>query len=223
MYARISYFKGTAAQIDAATALIRDRIEPSLRTQDGFLGSATVVDRATGEGHSATYWSTGADMASAEGMSVAARMEPAERTGLHVTDVDRFEVLLQDRVAPSAVGTFGRTTELRGSPDRIDATVAFMKDKGISLLRPRPGYRAMMVMANRGTGRMRITSAWNSATERDNTEQMPRSVREEVAQLAGSPDFRVTCCEVVLAIVSEAAQNAATSDRAAIAVSPSSR
>jgi hypothetical protein len=208
MYARISYFKGTAAQIDAATALIRDRIEPSLRTLAGFLGSATVVDHATGEGHSATYWSTGADMASAEGMSVAARMEAAERTGLHVTDVDRFEVLLQDRVAPSAVGTFGRTTELRGSPDRIDATVAFMREKGIGLLRPRQGYRALMVMANRATGRIRITSAWNSAAERDNTEQVPSNTREEVAQLAGSPDFRVTCFEVVLTTATQTAQQA---------------
>ena len=211
MFARISYFKGTAAQIDAATALIRDRIEPSLRTQAGFLGSATVVDHATGEVHSATYWSTGADMGSAEGMGVAARTEAAERTGLHVTDVDRFEVLLQDRVAPSQAGTFGRTTELRGSPDKIDATVAFMKDRGISLLRARQGYRAMMVMANRASGRIRITSSWNSAAERDNTEQAASKIRQEVAQLAGSPDFRITCYAVVLAIVSEAAQQVATS------------
>jgi hypothetical protein len=150
-------------------------------------------------------------MGSAEGMGVAARTEAAERTGLHVTDVDRFEVLLQDRVAPSQAGTFGRTTELRGSPDKIDATVAFMKDRGISLLRARQGYRAMMVMANRASGRICITSSWNSAAERDNTEQAASKIREEVAQLAGSPDFRVTCYEVLLAIVSEAAQQVATS------------
>ena len=214
MFARISYFKGTAPQIDAATALIRDRIEPSLRTQAGFLGLATVVDRATREGHSATYWSTGTDMGAAEKMAVAARSELAERTGVHLTDVDRFEVLLQDRVARSAVGTFGRTTELHGAPDKVDATVAFMQDEGISLLRPRQGYRAMMVMANRATGRMRITSAWNSAAERDNTEQVPSNIREDVAHIAGSPDFRITCYEVVLAIVSEAAQQAATTVRA---------
>jgi hypothetical protein len=89
-----------------------------------------------------------------------------------------------------------------------------MKDRGISLLRPRQGYRAMMVMANRTTGRIRITSSWNSAAERDNTEQVPSAIREEVAQVAGSPGFRVTCYEVVLALVSEAAQQAATTARA---------
>jgi len=214
MFARISYFKGTAAQIDAATALIRDWIEPSLRTRPGFLGGVTVVDRATGEGFSSTFWNTMADMGAAEDMGIAARTEAAERTGLHLTDVDRFEVLLQDRVAPSKAGTFIRTTELRGSPDKIDATVAYMRDKGISLLRPRQGYRAMMVMANRASGRIRITSSWSSAAERDNTEQLPSGIREQTAQVAGSPGFRVTCHEVVLALVSEAAQQAATTARA---------
>ncbi|HLZ23274.1 MAG TPA: hypothetical protein VKQ30_14240 [Ktedonobacterales bacterium] len=210
MFARISSFKGTTSQIEAITALIRDRIEPSLRTQTGFLGIATVVDRATGEGHSATYWSTGAEMGAAEEMGVAARSEAAECTGLQLTDVDRFEVLLQDRVAQSEVGTVGRTTELRGAPDKVDATVAFMKDKGIGLLRARKGYRAMMVMANRASGRIRITSSWNSAVERDNTQQVPSNIREEVARVAGSPGARVICFEVVQASVSTAAQQAAT-------------
>jgi hypothetical protein len=214
MFARISYFKGTAAQVDAATALVRDRIEPSLRTQTGFLGLATVVDRATGEGHAAAYWSTGAEMGAAEAIGVAARSETTERTGLQLIDFDRFEVLLQDRVAPSEVGTVGRTTELHGSPDKIDATVAFMRDTGIGLLRARQGYRAMMVMANRASGRIRITSSWNSAAERDNTEQVPSKIREEVARIAGSPGVRVTCFDVVQTSVSAAAQHAATTAHA---------
>ena len=210
MFARLAYFKGTDPQIDALIALVRDRIEPSLRTQSGFLGSATVVDHVTGEGLSATYWNTGTEMGAAEEMAVAARTEAAERSGVHLTDVDRFEVLLQDRVAPSEPGTVGRTTELRGSPDNIDATVAFMRDKGIGLLRARQGYRAMMVMANRASGRIRITSSWNSAAERDITEQVPTNIREEVAQIAGSPGFRVTRYDVLLTTASQAAQQAAT-------------
>jgi len=210
MFARVSYFKGTAPQIQAAIALIRDRIEPSLRTHTGFLGSVTVVNRTAGEGFSTTFWNTGPDMAAAEDMGVAARTEAAERTGVHLTDVDRFEVLLQDRVAPSEAGIVGRTTELHGSPDKIDAAVAFMKDRGIGLLRARHGYRAMMVMANRASGRIHISSTWNSVAERDNTEQVPSGIREEVAQIAGSTSIRITVYEVALATVSQVAQHAAT-------------
>jgi hypothetical protein len=149
-------------------------------------------------------------MGAAEEMGVAGRTEAADRTGVHLTDVDRFEVLLQDRVAPSEAGTVGRTTELCGSPDKIDATVAFMRDKGIGLLRARQGYRAMMVMANRASGRIRITSTWNSAAERDVIDQTPSSIREEVAQIAGASGFRVTRYDVVLTTASRAAQQAAS-------------
>jgi hypothetical protein len=210
VFARISYFKGTTQQIDAAIALIRDRLEPSLRTQSGFMGNVTVVDRSTGEGLSTTLWNTLADMSAAEEMGIAARTEATERAGVQLTDVDRFEVILQDRAAPSAAGTCTRTTELRGSPDKIDATAAYMKEKGISLLRPRQGYRGMLVMANRATGRIRITSAWSTAAERDNTAGVPGGIREEVAQIAGSPGHRVSRYDVVLTTAGEAAQQAAT-------------
>ena len=205
LFARISYFKGTASQIDAAIALIRDRIEPSLRTQAGFMGAATVVDRAAGEGLSTTLWNSLADMSAAEEMGIAARSEATARAGVQLIDVDRFEVIFQDRVAPSEAGTVTRSTELRGSPDKIDAAVAVMKDKGIALLRPRPGYRGMLMMPNRATGRIRITSSWTSAVDRDNTPGVPTGFREEVAQIAGSPGARVTRYEVALSTVSEAA------------------
>jgi predicted ester cyclase len=213
VFARISYFKGTRQQIDAAVDIIRDRIEPSLRTRAGFLGSVTGVDRDSGEGLSSTFWETGAEMGAADQMGVAARSETAERTGVQLTDVDRFEVLLQDRVEPSQVGTYIRTTELQGAPDKIDAAAAFMRDKGIDLLRSRQGYRGMLVMANRASGRIRITSAWSSAAERDSTDALPSNTREEVAQVAGSDGFRVTRYEVVLSSVSQAAQQAAPTGR----------
>jgi hypothetical protein len=214
MFARIAYFRGSAPQIDAATALIRDRLEPSLATQSGFLGAITVVDRAAGEGLASTFWNTVADMGAAEEMGLAARTEAGERAGVQLIDVDRFEILLQDRVAASAAGTFARTTELRGLPDKIDATVAYMRDKGVDLLRPRPGYRGLLVMANRATGRIRISSSWSTAADRDNTAGVPSGIREEVALIAGAGSFTVTRYEVVLTTVSQAAQQAAAIERA---------
>ena len=213
MFARTSFFKGTAPQIDAAIALIRDRLVPSLATQAGFVGSITVVDREAGEGIATTLWNSAAEMGAAEEMGIAARTEAGERAGVQLTDVDRFEVILQDRVAPPEAGTCTRTTELRGSPDKIDATADFMNSRGIDLLRPRPGYRGMLVMANRATGRIRITSAWNTVADRDNTAQVPAGVREEVAQVAGATAYRVSRYDVVAATVSQAAQQAATSAR----------
>src|SRR5262249_9972237 len=57
-------------------------------------------------------------MSAAEDMGVAARSEAAERAGVQVVDVDRFERILLDRVAPPSGSGFIRTVELRGSPEQ---------------------------------------------------------------------------------------------------------
>jgi heme-degrading monooxygenase HmoA len=209
VFARVSFFKGTGSQLDAAVELIRDRLEPSLRTQPGFLGTVTLLDRETGHGASVTYWQSAADMSAAEDMGVAARTEASERAGVQLTDVDRFERVLSDRVGPPAAGGFVRTTELRGSPEKVDDATSKMLDKGVPLLRSRKGYRAMVMAANRATGRILVSSIWDTAADREAVDQNPSGVREEVARAAGASDFRITRAEVVFSAVSQAAVDAA--------------
>jgi hypothetical protein len=207
---RVSWFRGSAPQIDAAIEVIRDRIEPSLRSLAGYLGGSTMLDRAAGEGLSASFWQTAADMSAAEEMGVAARTEASGRAGVQLVDVDRFEILLQDRVAPAIVGSFVRVNELRASPQHIDAAQAHMADKGVQVLRSRKGFRALLMGANRTTGRTFVTSIWDSAADREASDATPSGLRDEVARLAQSPNVRINRYETVLSTVSAAAQEAGT-------------
>jgi hypothetical protein len=45
VFVRVSFSKGTNEQLDAATALVRDRLDPSLGTQAGYVGTVTLLDR----------------------------------------------------------------------------------------------------------------------------------------------------------------------------------
>ena len=203
MFVRASFFKGTGPQLDAAVALIRDRLEPSLRTQAGFVGNVTLLDRESGQGTSATYWQTVADMSAAEDMGVAARTEAGERAGVQIIDIDRFEHILLDRVAPPSGSGFIRTTELRGSPDRIDALRAAL-DKSVSVLRSRRGYRAAVMAVNRTTGRVLLSSVWETAANRDAPDPELGRVREEAARVVGSPPPRIVRSEIVLSTLNPA-------------------
>ena len=84
--------------------------------QAGFVANVTLLDSESGQGVSATYWQSVADMSAAEDMGVAARGEAAGRAGVQLINVDRFERILLDRVAPPSGSGFIRTAELRGSP-----------------------------------------------------------------------------------------------------------
>ena len=206
MFARVSYFKGTGPQLDAAIAVIRDRVDPSLRTQPGYLGSVTLIDRESGQGMAGTYWQTAADMSAAEDMAVAGRADASERSGIQLVDVDRFERILADRVGAPEQGGFARTTELRGSPDKIDALVALTREKVIPRLRS--GYRAMVMSVNRATGRMLFSSIWQTAADRDAIDQNPGGIREEMVAAAGASSFRTVRSEIALSLLSPAALDA---------------
>jgi hypothetical protein len=103
-----------------------------------------------------------------------------------------------------------RINELRGSPQQIDATRALMADKGVQVLRSRKGFRALLMGANRATGRSFITSVWDSAADREASDSTPSGLREEVATLAQSPNVRISRYETVLSTVSTAAQAASS-------------
>jgi hypothetical protein len=203
MFVRVSTAKGTNEQLDAMVGLVRDRIEPSLRTQAGFIGSVILLDRESGLGYVATYWQTVADLSAAEDVGQAARADAGAQTGVQLIDVDRFEHILLDRVAPPSSNVFARTTELRGSPEKI-VDLKGLLDNSVSTLRSRRGFRAAVMAVNRITGRVLLSSIWETAADRDSPDQQLGSIREEAARVLGSPPPRITRSHVVLSTLDPA-------------------
>src|SRR5258708_40292282 len=116
MFGGITWSKVSTKRIDAVTRNYREKILPSLRTQTGFLGGIVLADRTNGEGVAASYWQTAEAMSASEEMATAGRAEAIKTAGsdMEITEVDRFEIILQDRPAPVQVRTFLRSKHLRG-------------------------------------------------------------------------------------------------------------
>jgi len=159
MFARITWSRFTTPEpsIETAVSTFWGRILPSLQTQEGWLGAIVLANAETGEGASVTYWQTADAMAASEQTAAAGRAE-AQASGLEIQDIDRFEMLLQDRAAPSKVGTFARINDVRASAAQIDTTVAFVRDTAPPALRALSGYRALAIFANRDSGRVLVSS-----------------------------------------------------------------
>lgn len=213
MFARITWSTIPEARIEPGVVAYREQVVPSLRTRAGFLGTVLLVDRAGGQAASATYWDSAANMGASEEMGVAARTQIARLADTRVVDIDRFEVAVQDRVVPVQERGFVRVNDLSCDPGQIDDTVEFIRQRAVPILRGLSGYRAMLIAVNRQTGRMLVSSAWNSAAEREASDDHLRDLRRQAADMARATSVRISLLEVALAEVQEAAQRSTTEVR----------
>jgi heme-degrading monooxygenase HmoA len=213
VFARITWSKlPPGSSLEQAVSNVRDRILPSVKTQDGFLGVAMLANSETGEGVMASYWQTAEAMAASEAMGSAARAQAAQATGAIVGEVDRFELLLNDRAAPAKVGSAVRANDATIPLARVDAMLAFMRDTSIPASRQLSGYQSTRLWLNRDTGRMVLSTGWDTAAERQSSEAVldggMRRQAAEIAQLQGP--VRINLYEVVLLDLTPAMQQAAT-------------
>ena len=115
--------------------------------------------------------------------------------------------------AESAVVRFAdEAVDVRASAAQIDATVAFVRDTAPPALRALSGYRALAIFANRDSGRVLVSSVWDTAADREASESVIGGLRRQMLEIAQpQTEVRIARFEVVLAETSQAAQQAATS------------
>ncbi len=196
MYARVTAVKIDPAKMDQGIANFKEQVVPMARTAPGYAGAALLVDRDTGEGGGVTYWDTLADLNAAEQVGQQARRQSTEATGAEVLDVDRFEMVLVNRVAGSAAPIFCRANQLYADTERIEEAIAFVRDRVTPNLSKLKGYRSIVMGVNRMTGRCFVTSGWDTADDRAASEPAVVDQRREATTIAGAKDVEVTLFEV---------------------------
>jgi heme-degrading monooxygenase HmoA len=197
MYARLTAVRIDPAKIDLGIANFKEKLVPVARTAPGYASAFLLIDRQTGEGGVVTYWETLADMNAAEQMGQQVRRESSEATRAEVIDVDRFELVLVDRIGEPRVPAFSRVNQLYADPGRIDEGIAFLRDRAIPNLRMQDGYLSLLMGVNRMTGRCLVTSNWASDEARAASEVVVTDQRREAMTIAGAKQVDVTLFEIV--------------------------
>jgi len=204
MYARVTLVKGDPADLDAAIANFGERVVPAASKASGYAGSFLLVNRETGEGAGGTYWDSLDAMNAAEQIGQEARRQSTESTGAEVLDVDRFEIFLADRKGEPTVPTFSRQTQIYADPAKIDDAIAFVRSSVLTHVAAHDGYRSLIGGVNRMTGRVFVTSNWESPAARAASDQALSSQRREAADIAGASSIRVDEWEVVFVEITPA-------------------
>jgi heme-degrading monooxygenase HmoA len=205
MFVLVTWAEGPPDQLERGIGTFREQVVPAARQLAGCAGVALLVDRGTGRSAAVTYWESEEALRDSEAAAGALRTQATQAGGGRVREVERFELLFQERSAPPQAGTFVRVNLLRGPPDKLDEAVGFVREQTVAVVTQQPGFRAVLVGANRQTGRAIVTSVWDSAADRETSDAALRELRRQAGQVAGADQVQVELYEVALAEVSPAA------------------
>jgi heme-degrading monooxygenase HmoA len=200
MFARMTWVQITPERLDERTANYPQEIQSAFGQLPGFLGMALVANRATGAAASISYWDSADTMQASEEAGTAVRQQAAQGDDVQLRDVDRFEFIIQERVGPPRAGNYLRLNDLQGSPAKIDDVANLLRERGMAV-KDRPGFRALLMVANRQTGRMLVASAWETAADREASDASAQGLRSEAAQVAGAETVKVDLYEYLFAEV----------------------
>jgi hypothetical protein len=119
MHMRVTRFTSSTPLDDKRIAVGGARLAEAFGQTPGYLGWGALLDRASGEAASITYWADAESMHASEEVGAAMRARLVSE-GAQVRDVQRSERLLQERAGAPRTGLFARVTSLSIAPERID-------------------------------------------------------------------------------------------------------
>jgi heme-degrading monooxygenase HmoA len=197
MFVRITRVETAPDHLDQAVKIWQQQVLPTARQQDGFRGATVLADRTSGIGTSITYWVDEAALRATDAGADARRAEISQATGSRVLEVDRFELVIWERSAQPKANTFVRVNDIQGLPAKIDDGIRFVREQVVPAVAKLKGYRAAIMGVNRASGRVFMTSVWETAADREGSDAGLAELRRQGAQALGAEQVKVEQLETL--------------------------
>jgi heme-degrading monooxygenase HmoA len=164
-----------------------------------------MIDRGTGAGVAVSYWESAESMQASEEAGTTLRSQVTATNAAQIREIDRFELVVEERIAPPRANTYVRVNDLQGSPAKVDDLANLVRGDAMSVLKAQSGFRAVLMGANRQTGRMVVASVWETATDREASMAALQELRERAPQVAGAESMKTELYESAFAEVKQVA------------------
>jgi heme-degrading monooxygenase HmoA len=197
MYGRLTRIEGTPAQIEEGVRTFEQNVARTARDLPGNVGIVLMVNAKEGKGIGITYWADEKAMeANAEAMN-RVRESATQTVGTRIASVDTVEVLSMERTGEPKTHTFIRLNTLNGKPEQIGAALAAYQKDVLPLLKSLKGFRAANMAANAQSGKIWVSSVWETAEDRESSDARLTELRRSTAATAGAGDVKVEKFESV--------------------------
>ena len=154
MYARSTTFLAQPGSIDEGIAYVDDEVRPALMAMDGCIGLSMICDRDSGRCIVTSAWSSEDAMNATDQKVQSLRDKGVEIFGGQPT-IDRWEIAVLHRDAPSAEGACVRCTWLTMDAAGLDDAVQTYRMATLPALEEMDGFRSASLMVDRAGGRAR--------------------------------------------------------------------
>jgi hypothetical protein len=194
MHARVAAFEGDTSRIDDLIGTIRER----MRSGDEIPGAKRflmLIDRGGGTSLGITFFESEEAIRAAEPIFERMGDEVPEELRGRRTSVETYEVAIDD-IADGARAA--RLSSLEGSPRGIDEGISFIKEKILPEAADLTGWRGILTLADRQSGRAKTITFWDGAESLSASEARANELRAQAADAMGDTIAGVERYEVAL-------------------------
>jgi len=198
MYVRMTRVQAPPDKIKDSIQNFETNVLKRLKAAPGYQGAALLVNRQTGDEVGVTYWESAKALGASEQAGIDARTSAVQDvSGTRIINVERAEIMIMERVAPPKSGTFVRAITGAGDPEKLDAGISVGRNKALPVLKALKGFRSMIAGVDRMTGRVFVSTSWDTLADLEASESKIAGVRAEFAKAAGIPteSLQVEICE----------------------------
>jgi hypothetical protein len=187
MFLRATRIQTPPDKVGAAIDNFETNIAKGLRAAPGNQGVVLLVDRTSGAALGITYWESAKALASSEQTGIQSRTQAVQNvSGARIVNVERAELMIMDRAGAPKQGTSVRLTTVNGDPEKLDAAIVQLRNHVLPLLKTQTGYRALIAAIDRQSGRISVTTVWETKADLDASESKIAGARADVAKIAGA-------------------------------------
>jgi heme-degrading monooxygenase HmoA len=187
MFLRATRIQAPPDKIGATIENFETKVAKNLRAAPGNQGVVLLVDRHNGSALGITYWESAKALAASEQIGTQSRTQAAQGVpGAHIVNVDRAELMIMDRAGAPKSGTYVRLVTANGDPEKLDAAIVQIRNHVLPLLKTLNGYRATIASVDRQSGRLSVSTVWESKADLEASESKMAGPRAEAAKIAGA-------------------------------------
>jgi heme-degrading monooxygenase HmoA len=199
MLARATTIEGDPNQIDDAADWVQQTVVTMGQEQAGNRGVLMVADRTTGRSTTLTFWETHEALRTSEERARRLRAGGTAQFDAQVVDVNRFEIVLDDRSACTGESPgFARMTTMAGDPSRVDDSIVLVREKVRPVTLDIEGNRGLLSMVDRVHGTGVTLTFWESEAAMRASEATADEIRDDASATLEMAIVSVERCEVLV-------------------------
>jgi antibiotic biosynthesis monooxygenase (ABM) superfamily enzyme len=179
MYARRTVTKAAPEQAEKAKEVVENSLIPKARQLPGFAGGYWLIDRATGEALTFTFFDTKENLEASAAQAEQLRTGVASEIGATVQEVGGFEVGVDTGQKVHRGATHARVLNFEGDPAAIDQAKQMISERVVPAVRNFPGFLGGFWLFDREAGKGVGVTLFDSAENLKASREAAAGVRAQ--------------------------------------------